>query len=83
MSGLISCSLGVIFMSVTDSTHAGVEVESLMPSGSVGLVSDAELAQQLQQESLQSQLYQDAQLAEQLQLKENSYMNPRCVCVPA
>ena len=52
----------------------------LLDTHSVGVTSDSKLAQQLQQELVDSQLLRDAQLAEQLQLKENSYMTPRYIC---
>ena len=97
---ILWCSLGVVFLSVSDSADLGVEVESLI-EGTEGLgvespvtgaegwgakslvadtndnISDSHLAQQLQQQMMESQLLRDAQLAEQLQLKENSYRTPR------
>ena len=60
-------SLGVVFLSVADSTDVGVELN----------VSDAYLAKQLELEAKESQIIRDSQLAEQLQIKENSYLNPR------
>lgn len=75
-----SYSLGVVFLSVSDCNDLGVEVESL-DTDPVGVATDSQLAQQLQQEIVESQLLGDAQLAEQLQLKENSYLTPRCSIV--
>ncbi len=89
-------SLGMVFLSVSDSTDVGVEVQSASSSvdNSIGhsasgsmdrgagwdertVVTDKELAEQLQLEARQYLLAQDAHLAEQLQLRENSYRVPR------
>lgn len=66
-------SLGVVFLSVSDSCDVGVEVET----SSTSVTSDLQLAQQLHREMYESQLLRDSQLAEQLQMKENSYLTPR------
>lgn len=63
-------SLGVVFLSVADSTDVGVELQALS-------VSDTYLAKQLESEAKESQIIRDSQLAEQLQMKENSYLYPR------
>lgn len=97
------CSLGMVFLSVTDSSDIGVELHSAVNkwaglqtlsegakletatnqaalSESAYDANDLGLAEQLQVEAIEYQVNQDAHLAEQLQLKENSYMTPRCVC---
>lgn len=84
---MMCCSLGMVFLSVSESTDVGVELLSsagqsvsddlnvvqYLPSSTT----DQEIAQQLEQEAKEFQLAQDAHLAEQLQLKENSYRIPR------
>ena len=70
----VSCSLGVVFLSVADTADVGVELKSSYPDDN-----DARLAEQLHSEAVKAQVIQDSHLAEQLQLKENSYLSPRCV----
>lgn len=57
---------------MADSTDVGVELLALGVSAS-----DTYLAKQLESEAKESQIIRDSQLAEQLQMKENSYLNPR------
>ena len=65
-----------------DTSDSKVPVQSSLIESSVGrtgqtVVTDKEIAEQLQLEAREAQLAQDEHLAEQLQLKENSYRIPR------
>ena len=81
-------SLGVVFVSATDSTDLVNDNANLVDvAKELGLLthdhqeipedSDFHLAQQLQESEQEVQLLRDQELAEQLQMRENTYRTPR------
>ena len=85
-----SLSLGVVFVSITDSTdlvnddltdaakEMGLLGHTPPPEGAMGTPaeSDFELAQWLEHNEREAQLARDRELAEQLQMKEHTFRTP-------